>query len=246
MEREEQEIGLGFTLFGGFTATCGDRILRFARTTCKPLLARLILAKGNSISRDELADWLFSPDINDRKGSLAQALTACRQGLGEVHSRRIISPTLECVKFNVEGISCDVLDFNRLINRMATTDVEKALLLYKGPFLAGFEDDGDEAWIDATRVGLATQYYTKVLPVAQNALNQGDPNRALTYLASAWNANRDSEDLLRLMMEALEASGKPKEALEICIRHQEWTRTKRNHDIEIETKQLYSAIRERL
>ena len=80
---------LGLTLFGGFEARLGSRLLALPLKKSRALLAYLALPAGRGHTRDHLATLLWGDRRQDlAHNSLRQALFGLRAALGKARPAR--------------------------------------------------------------------------------------------------------------------------------------------------------------
>jgi len=110
------------------------------------LLAFLALQRNRPLSRPHIAVVLW-PDSPDPQSlyNLRRALSDLRGVFGPDAARlRADGPSLG---FDIEGIEVDLLAFDSLVGRNEQISLERAVDLYRGPLLEGFDDE----WIDPER-----------------------------------------------------------------------------------------------
>jgi DNA-binding SARP family transcriptional activator len=145
------------------------------------LLAYLARRAPRSASRDDLATlcWGNRPDANARQ-SLRQALSHLKQAAGE---GLILDG--EQVSLAPDAVSLDAIDFEQALDdrRPAT-----ALDLYRGDFLQGLEDAGDETfrvWVESEREALRTRAAAAFDRVIDEHAERGEAEEALRW-ARRW------------------------------------------------------------
>ena len=136
------------------------------------LLALLALARERRMSRDKLLALLWpEADTDKARHTLSVALHALRSQLAE----DAIEPIGEELHLNEGALACDVWEFEAAI---AASDVERAVLLYGGPFLDGVHLSGDaeefERWADLERARLAGLFVSALERVARQRHERGD------------------------------------------------------------------------
>ena len=162
----------------------------------KPLLLLAYLALEGPQERRHLAR-LFWPGASDALNSLSAALTRLRKSVGGA----VEGDELR-VWVNVE------VDVGDLLSALASGDLERALELYRGPFLHGtFLPDWSpelEEWVYATRESLAERVQRALLTLAERGAAQGHfagaAKRAETAYALAGAPPCEPEVLTRLYL----------------------------------------------
>jgi TolB-like protein/DNA-binding SARP family transcriptional activator/Flp pilus assembly protein TadD len=129
---------LQLTLFGGFRAclASGEEVV-FARRKAMFLLAYLALQPDASQTRDKLTGLLWGDRGEAQaRGSLRQTLTGLRKTL-----RSAVPPPLlidgDRLGLDPQVVEADVRVFEALSGSDAVDDLQRAVELYRGPFLDG-------------------------------------------------------------------------------------------------------------
>ncbi|MBA3341373.1 MAG: hypothetical protein H0T48_06010 [Gemmatimonadaceae bacterium] len=181
------------------------------------LLAPLALAPAQRLSRDNLIAYLWPESDAERGRNLLNVSTyVLRTALGE---SALLSEGND-LRLNAEIIQTDVADFEAALER---ADHERAVVLYRGPFLDGFflsEAPEFEHWVDRERERLAGGYAKALEALAEAAEGERDFARAAEWWkARAAHDLYDSRVALRLM-QALAASGNRAGAIQHAAIHQ--------------------------
>ncbi|MCI0430820.1 MAG: tetratricopeptide repeat protein [Rhodospirillales bacterium] len=141
---------LELDLLGGFGARfgTGEPLVALGRKA-QLLLAFLALRAGEAQTREKVIGVLWS-DRGDAqaRGSLRQELTVLRKTLGSLEPAPIVIDG-ERLSLAAGAVAVDVRRFEELIQSDATADLERAVALYKGPFLDGLavRDSACEEWL---------------------------------------------------------------------------------------------------
>ena len=105
----------------------------------------LVAAEGRPFARDELAA-MFWPDADDEaaRGALRRTLSALRTAVGDQ------GLTIDRARVALDPTTCwvDLLELERLAASDRASDLEAAVTLARGPFLAGFALRGSPAFDD--------------------------------------------------------------------------------------------------
>ena len=105
----------------------------------------LVSAEGRPFARDELAA-MFWPDADDEaaRGALRRTLSALRTAVGDQ------GLTIDRARVTLDPKTCwvDLLELERLAASDRASDLEAAVTLARGPFLAGFALRGSPAFDD--------------------------------------------------------------------------------------------------
>jgi len=159
-------------------------------------MAYLALAPRMQASREQLASllWGDSPDALARQ-SLRQCLIALRKDLGPF-SDALVSDT-ELVAFRADLVSADAVEFQEYAASDDPTKIDRALALYRGPFLHNFNIEAESftAWATGERERLqrmatrAMEIRTEHLDAAgdgRQAIGVGEALVALDPLREDW------------------------------------------------------------
>ncbi|MEJ7813404.1 MAG: tetratricopeptide repeat protein [Gemmatimonadaceae bacterium] len=167
-------------LFGGASVEADGAPLAgaVAQRRRLALLALLAAAPAGGVSRERLAAYLF-PEADARRAhhALSDALHAVRKALGK---DAVVSAGDE-LRLNPAAIRADVAEFEEAL---AAGDAERAVLLYRGPFLDGFAVPNAaefERWVDGERTRLAGRYARALEALAMQAEGEGDTRRAVAW-----------------------------------------------------------------
>ena len=134
---------LTLSLLGGFRAHLDDRPLSLSKKA-QALLAHVSLSPGLSQTRARLAGLLWGDRADEQaRNSLRQTLFELRRVLGPAGEGRIAGDH-DRVTLDAEGLSVDVLDFERLAGEAGLSALERAASLYGGELLAGLWGMGPE------------------------------------------------------------------------------------------------------
>jgi DNA-binding SARP family transcriptional activator len=145
---------LELDLLGGFGARfgTGEPLAPLGRKA-QLLLAFLALRTGEAQTREKIIGILWSDrGETQARGSLRQELTVLRKTLGSVDPAPIVIEG-ERLSLTAAAVAVDVRRFEELIHSDATADLERAVALYKGPFLDGLavRDSACEEWLQHER-----------------------------------------------------------------------------------------------
>jgi DNA-binding SARP family transcriptional activator/TolB-like protein len=204
------------------------------------LLSVLAVAGSVGLTRDKLVG-LFWPEADNERGrhALTQALYAARRGL-QCDDLFIVNAD---VRLNDERIATDIGDFDAL----REIDPERAVALYRGPFLDGFFFSGSadfEQWASGQRARIEGQVSRALEGLANRARAEGDPRRAADWWKrSAAISPLDSGVALQLM-ETLAASGDRAGALQYAATHTKLLRNELDLDPDPAVIALTRALHE--
>ena len=177
------------------------------------LLAWLVTARPRGFHRREKIVAIFWPELpaNRARAALRTSLTRLRHDHG---AELIRGRGADEVAADGTIVTCDVVEFEDAIDR---GDHERALALYRGPFLDGVRVDGAgeelEEWIGAERRRLHAAAVKAACSASLGAEAAGDIDRALATARMARVLAPHDETVARRVMELLSATGNRGSAL---------------------------------
>ena len=163
----------------------GDSTALLVQPKRLALLIYLALAPRRRYRRRDQVIALFWPELDAEhaRGSLSQALRYLRRSLDEAV---LISQGEEEIGVDGRMLWCDATEFSRAC---AVQECERALELYKGPFLEEFfggdASPGYQVWVDAERARLRDQASLAALWLSQRAERENDLPGALRWARRA-------------------------------------------------------------
>ena len=205
------------------------------------LLALLAVSRGQGMSRDRVAAYLWPESDTERaRGALKQALHVVRRQLG---SAEAILGTAE-LRLNRSYIESDVDGF---LAAVEGGRLELAADLYGGPFLDGFHlpHSGEfEQWASAQREELARRYASVIERLAADAEARGDARAALPWLRRLQATDPLSTHVTLRLMRALVAAGERAAALRHAQLHESLLREELGSPPDAEVAALAEGLRE--
>ena len=180
------------------------------------LLAALAAAGEDGRTRDQLLLFFWPESTQARaRHSLEQLLYAIRTALGE-------SPFAGTNPMRLESavVTSDVGEFNEAIDR---GELERAVDLYRGPFLDGFHlSDAPEfeRWVESERARLALRYTGALDRLARAADAARDDGAAVRWWRRLAEADPVSSTWAAGLIRALMRSGDHAAALQHAERHE--------------------------
>ncbi len=171
-----------FHLFGtpSFETSAGHSIAIRSRKGVG-LLARLALAGGEPVSRDQLCALLWSTrQTAQARASLRQLLVDLRHDFG--HAGDVFHVATDgAISCDGTAIVSDVAEFHRLRGADDRRTLERAFALRRGEFIEGLAPD-DAAfadWIDENRRSLDSLWYEATARLLRVLEREGDHRRSL-------------------------------------------------------------------
>ncbi len=172
------------------------------------LVLHLTIRRETPQRRAELADLFWGDEAPEKaRASLRQAIASLHRLLGE----SAVIATRETVQL-AEGAV--VTDRERFLGAVRRRDVDEMVTWYRGPFLATEPRVGAEfeRWAGAERLRLRRDYVTAMEQAVSEALQAGDITRATALARAIRSAEPDEADGVRLLFDALGASGRRSDA----------------------------------
>jgi DNA-binding SARP family transcriptional activator len=215
---------------------------RLATQKASSLLGYLLMSADHLYTREYLGElfWPNRPSDNARR-SLNTALWQIRQMLkqGGFDPARFLEASGTTVRWSpTETAWLDVAEFESASHAAATESLERAVSLYRGPFLEGLYDN----WCIEERYRLEEEYLEALSRLAQLYRSEREFSQALDCARRILEIDPLREDACRAAMEALFQLGQRSAALEryeVCARA---LKQDLNAEPSQETRDLYSAI----
>ena len=195
--------------------------------------------------RRDLLVALFWPQRDDAHahGALRQALHGLRaNALGE---HVLITRGKTEVALNHETFWCDT---NKFVDAIEQGDVEHAVSLYSGGFLAGLHTTGlpeFTRWMETTRDRLERAYTTGLEQLADEAEQRGDRLSAAEWWRQLSEHDPYNSRIVIRTMEALDASGARCEALKLAENHEILLRRTFEIDLDPQVRATADRLRSR-
>jgi DNA-binding SARP family transcriptional activator len=203
------------------------------------LLALLTLRHGSELRRSWLAGMLW-PDTPTHLAlaTLRRDLTDLRRALGPAASF-LRSPTRDTLCLELPEGAADVVVFYAAMACGEIEALEKAVSLYRGPLLEGWEEE----WVFEGRRACQEAFLGALETLARHALAGGAPGAAEQYLRRAVAVDPLRETAQRALMAALAAGGKDAAATVVYRELRDLLRREMNAQPDPETKRLFESIR---
>jgi DNA-binding SARP family transcriptional activator len=186
-------------------------------------LLSLLAASDGGISRDRVIGLLWPESEEDKaRHALAQLIHSLRRDLGD----GAIVGSATMLRLNGSIVSSDIADFSAALER---GDLERAVDLYRGPFLDGFYLNGCpdfERWTDERRDTLAHDAERAVETLARNAT---DASIAVTWWRRLAAMRRLDSRVALELMRAMARAGDRAGAMEHASAHEELLRSELDH-----------------
>ncbi len=208
-------------LLGTFRFKSGNRdFTQGATRKTEELLGLLAYRLGQQVSRAEIMDifWQDS-ELEAAQVNLRVALSSLRKQLepaGVPAGSVIMSHGRTCISLNPEAVTCDAVDFRRLLkSRPGQTQEDRmqrllaAIDMYKGELMPGHNED----WIEELRNNMAEQFYSALREVSTTMAASGEIDRALEHAHRAVAEDPLREEAHCELMRLFTLAGRPEEAV---------------------------------
>ena len=237
---------IAFTTLGPVALSRGEREATsvLAQPKRLSLLAYLaVAAPGGYVRRDTiLATFWPESEPEQGRGALRQATRFLRRALG---SDAIVSRGADALGVASPPLWCDAVEFGR---RLDVGEPERALALYRGPFLSGVhvsEVPEFDRWLESVRAHLAGAAVEAAWQAVDRAERDGRFADARSW--AAWATSRAPSDELgiRRRLTLLDTLGDRATAIEVFDRFAAHVEAEYGLDPAPETVALVRAIRTR-
>ncbi|MDU8942770.1 BTAD domain-containing putative transcriptional regulator [Ovoidimarina sediminis] len=197
-------------MLGPFTVRAGGQPVPAPPKKAGALLAYLARRPGVAVPRETLAALLWAESGEDQaRGSLRQALSALRRGLGDGAGAIVADGA--AVTLDTGRAALDVAGFEAA----AEQDPKAALALYGGPFLEGFGPVSPEfdRWAEAERSHLEALFAATLLKETDRAEAEGRGEDMAALAARLLSIDPLQEHVHRRLMRAHLRAGRHDAAL---------------------------------
>lgn len=247
---------------GPLQVRCDGRPSAFAYDKVPAVLVYLAVEAGQAHSRDALAEllWPGRPSAAARH-NLSQALTILRQALREQEAPQpLLVLSRERVQLNPKAdVSLDAADFSTALDAVdrhvhasadlcstCAAELERAVGLYQGDFLAGFsagDGIGFEQWVLVKREALRERAVRALAQLAEYQAATGEYEAALRQARRQLSLDPWREAAFRQAMRFLALAGQRSAALAEFNRCRHVLNSELGIEPEPETRALFERIR---
>ncbi|MCW3098702.1 MAG: hypothetical protein JWL77_4320 [Chthonomonadaceae bacterium] len=237
---EAPSAPLVITLFGSLQVLAdGHPLPRLRSRKGIWIVALLALRHDRPVEREWLAG-VFWPDMEPSQAfaNLRPILSELRSGLGS-QKERLQSPDRHTLRLDLTDTTVDVLTFDAAIERGRPSDLERAVVLYRGPLLEGCTEE----WVFQERNAREHQCLQALDELGNSALMVGDYGKAIGYYRRMVDIDPLSESARRGWMEALARSGDTNAALQVYREFVESLRSDPKASPDEQTTALYQRLR---
>lgn len=147
---------LQLELLGDFRMRSGTgALINISAKKSQAMLAYLGVRPAQLVSRDKMAGLLWSSTATEQaRQSLRQTLSSLRKELAHLSAdRKILVEDGDFLSLDPSLVTVDVAEFEKLVASNTDEALAKAVTLYRGDFLEGFELDEEkfDQWVLAER-----------------------------------------------------------------------------------------------
>lgn len=204
------------------------------------LLVLLLMENGREVDRTYISGLLW-PDSAQEQAfyNLRQLLVTLRKALGD-EEYRLISPGSRTLRFDMEGVIVDVLEFDRAVSDLADREaLARGVALYKGAFL----HNSAEEWAILPREEREQNYLRALETLSEHSLNFGATTEAIYFLRLVVSIDPLRESVQRKLMQALANNGERSSAEMVYRELRATLLSELSTEPAQETKVLYQQIR---
>lgn len=207
------------------------------------LLKVLLACGGNGVSEETLSDILWpNSDGDAAHDSFSVSLHRLRQLMGNEKAIQLRDGSL---MLDPRICWVDAHAFEDLLSRAVGGGpdeveliTEKALMLYRGPFL----EENSEPWAISSRERLRNRYLKAVRRVGEHLEETGQFDRAVELYEKGLESDPLAEVLYRRLMECHEAAGERGEAISAYERCKKILRSVLGIDPSAKTEMIYRTL----
>jgi len=203
-------------LLGGFELLAADGApVALSSAKARALVAYLACTPGRLAERPKVASLLWGDRGEEQaRASLRQTLSVLRKAL-EGAEREILLTPPGGLALARDALSVDVAEFETLARSSRRDDLERAIALYRGPFLDGFDARAEpfEEWASAMRTQFAESAAAALGTLISEYEAAGADQRALPFARRLVDLDPLREDAHRAAMRLYQRSGRRNEAL---------------------------------
>jgi DNA-binding SARP family transcriptional activator len=204
---------LSISVLGPLVIESNDYRVGNVPKKARALLAFLAAQRGQAVSREQLADLLWSHQKSERAyHSLRNCLFQLRQALGSSASCFMVTDHRSC---RIREVVCDLDHFERLSRSPHRSELQAGADLYRGEFLAGSDIDSEpfQEWLAAERDRTLVLVCDILLRLIAALGVTGEHGAAIQSGCRLVALDPLSEFAQRALIRAFALAGRPSEAL---------------------------------
>lgn len=215
-----------FRLYGVVEATSDGMPVELGPVKERCMIVPLLLAKGNAVSRHELADWAWDGDTPENvQDEQDHHMTNLRRRLTRLGFQQALVNRNRVCRLHIPPEQVDVHRFSTLVAEAKTLDdhaaaerLRAALDLCTGEPLAGLPGRR----IDSCRHALREERRNAEIELIRVEFRLGRAERHVPDLVRLSRERLDDTDVVGLTMFALHVTGRQAEALALYHRYREY------------------------
>lgn len=221
-------------------------LINISAKKSQAMLAFLGVKPSQLVSRDKMAALLWSSTATEQaRQSLRQTLSSLRKELAQISKeRKILVEDGDFLSLDPALVQVDVAEFEKGLASGTEEGLAKAVSLYRGDFLEGFELDEErfDQWVIAERDRLHRSALRAHVQLVETQARKGERDEAIATSQQALRIDPLQESLHRTLMKLYMDSGDLTNAVQqydICART-----LKKELQIEpdAETRKLFQQI----
>jgi DNA-binding SARP family transcriptional activator len=245
----ERKIDVGpltIRLFSAFEALRdGQPLPELRMRSGASLLAFLALHPDQALRATSLAQT-FWPDQNSTSVEIEKALASLRQSVRKLRQTLAdeghrIEATNGAVIFRADGVCVDAIAFEKAMAQGDRDSMERAIALYKGPLLEGW----NETWVIKARERYRDLYVHALRQLAEHAVSEHDYTAAARYLRRLVIERPKLESGWCQLMAVLADGGERLEAMTVYARYRDYLYRRGRLEPPAEMTTLYHRLQER-
>lgn len=229
---------------GSFELMLDDKPVSFSgKVQKKPLafLKALITFGGTEVPEENISDALWPDSEGDAarvslKGTLHRLRTLLGRDDAILYQEGRLSLNRRCC-------FVDVWSFERLLNAAERTEkteeLQKALILYRGPFLEG---EDDKPWAIPLRERLQSKFIRAITKLAEMQERSGNMNEAVFWYQKGLETDALSEELYQRLMVCYHSKGCKAEAMQTYERCRKALSTLLHIEPSEKTEAIYRSL----
>ena len=234
-------------LLGDFRLRSESRaLISISAKKSQAMLAYLAVKPAQMVSRDKMAGLLWSSTATEQaRQSLRQTLSSLRKELAQISpERKVLVEEGDFLSLDPSLVHVDVADFEKLATSTSGDSLKKAMTLYRGDFMEGFELDEErfDQWVLAERDRLhrmALRVHGQVIDTQTKANNFDE---AIAAAQQSLRIDPLQENVHRTLMKLYMDSGDLMNALQQYDACAKILKRELQVEPDAETKRLFNQI----
>jgi DNA-binding SARP family transcriptional activator len=234
-------------LLGDFRMRSESRaLITISAKKSQAMLAYLGVRPAQMVSRDKMAALLWSSTATEQaRQSLRQTLSSLRKELSQLSpDRKILIEEGDFLSLDPALIHVDVADFEKLAASSHIDSLKKAMALYRGDFMEGFELDEErfDQWVLAERDRLHRMALRVHGQVIESQAKANNLDEAIAAAQQSLRIDPLQENVHRTLMKLYMDSGDLMNALQQYDACAKILKRELQVEPDAETKRLFQQI----